>query len=279
MNHISTVLLVTTFCGGIPMEEKLEILLIEDDPEACRDLTEQILDTEDMILIGVTNNAYKALDLIKDHLPDAIILDLELHLGTGNGLYVLQELQMLSLAKAPYILVTTNNSSTTTYELARKLGADFIMSKHQEGYSNKGVLDFLRITRPVIINAHRKTASEPTTEETIEQQNRRLRRRISTELDYVGINPKSIGYNYLIDAIIIMMKQPTQNLCTIIAQQYGKSEPSIERAMQNAINRAWKMSNINDLLDHYTAKINSAKGSPTITEFICYYANKLRNEY
>ena len=261
------------------MEDKLEILLIEDDPEVCRDFTEQILDTEDMILIGVTNNAYKALDLIKDHLPDAIILDLELHLGAGNGLYVLQELQMLSLPKAPYILVTTNNSSTTTYELARKLGADFIMSKHQEGYSNKGVLEFLRITRPVIVNAHRRQDPQPTSEETVEQQNRRLRRRISTELDYVGINPKSIGYNYLIDAIIIMMKQPTQNLCTLIAQQYGKSEPSIERAMQNAINRAWKMANINDLLCHYTAKINSAKGSPTITEFICYYANKLRNEY
>ena len=94
------------------MDEKLEILLIEDDPEACRDFTEQILDTEDMLLIGVTNNAYKAVDLIKDHLPDAVILDLELHLGAGNGLYVLQELQTLTLPKTPYILITTNNSST-----------------------------------------------------------------------------------------------------------------------------------------------------------------------
>jgi len=262
------------------MEEKLEILLVEDDPEACRELAEQILDTDDMLLIGVTNNAYKAVELIKDHLPDTLILDLELHHGAGNGLYVLQELQTLSLPKQPYILITTNNSSTTTYELARKLGADFIMSKHQEGYSTRSVLDFLRITRPVILQAQKRTdVQSPLGHETPEQHNRRIRRRISTELNYVGINPKSVGYNYLIDAICIMMKQPTQNLCTIIAKQYGKSEPSIERAMQNAINRAWKTSNINDLLCHYTAKINSAKGSPTITEFIYYYANKLRNEY
>jgi len=262
------------------MEEKLEILLVEDDPEACRELAEQILETDDMLLIGVTNNAYKAVELIKDNLPDALILDLELHHGAGNGLYVLQELQTLSLPKVPYILITTNNSSTTTYELARKLGADFIMSKHQEGYSTRSVLDFLRITRPVILQAQRRSDIQlPFGQETPEQHNRRIRRRISTELNYVGINPKSVGYNYLIDAICIMMKQPTQNLCTIVAKQYGKSEPSIERAMQNAINRAWKTSNINDLLCHYTAKINSAKGSPTITEFICYYANKLRNEY
>ena len=262
------------------MEEKLEILLIEDDPEVCRELAEQILETDDMLLIGVTNNAYKAVELVKDNLPHALILDLELHHGAGNGLYVLQELQTLTLPRVPYILITTNNSSTTTYELARKLGADFIMSKHQEGYSTRSVLDFLRITSPIILQTRRcPDAQTPFGQETPEQRNRRIRRRISTELNNVGISPKSVGYNYLIDAICIMMKQPTPNLCTIVATQYGKTEASIERAMQNAINRAWKTSNINDLLYHYTAKINSAKGSPTITEFICYYANKLRNEY
>jgi len=55
------------------MEEKLEILLVEDDPEACRELAEQILETDDMLLIGVTNNAYKAVELIKDNLPNALI--------------------------------------------------------------------------------------------------------------------------------------------------------------------------------------------------------------
>ena len=52
-----------------------------------------------------------------------------------------------------------------------------------------------------------------------------------------------------------------------------------ERAMQNAIHRAWKKADIEDLLKHYTAKVNSEKGCPTITEFICYYANKLKYEF
>ena len=81
------------------------------------------------------------------------------------------------------------------------------------------------------------------------------------------------------EAISTMMNNPTQNICTLIAENHRKSEASVERAMQNAINRAWKTSDINELLYHYTAKINSTRGNPTITEFICYYANKLRNEY
>jgi two-component system response regulator (stage 0 sporulation protein A) len=99
------------------------------------------------------------------------------------------------------------------------------------------------------------------------------------ELDRVGINPKSVGYAYLVDAIMIVIKKPTHNVCTPIAIKYKKSEACVERAMQNAINRAWRTNSTEDLLTWYTARINADRGNPTITEFICYYANKLRNEY
>ena len=258
------------------MNRKLEILLVEDDPAACKEIAGHVDDSDDLILIGVTSNSTNAVELIKDKLPDAVILDLELNLGGGSGLAVLNGLNALSLPRKPYILITTNNSSAVTYEAARQLGADFIMSKHQEGYSAKSVLDFLRIMKSSIQSDQRSSIIQENTTETPEQYNRRITRRITRELDYVGINPRSIGYTYLTEAIQIMMKQHTQNISSIIAEKYNKSESSVERAMQNAINRAWKTSNIEDLLQHYTAKINSAKGNPTITEFICYYANKLK---
>lgn len=127
----------------ITMKEKLEILLVEDDPETCAEFAELIYDTDELILIGVTNNDSKALDYIRDSQPDVVILDLELHHGSGNGLNVLNNMRNIELKKRPYMLITTNNSSTFTYESARTLGADFIMSKHQENYSVSGVLDFL----------------------------------------------------------------------------------------------------------------------------------------
>lgn len=76
-----------------------------------------------------------------------------------------------------------------------------------------------------------------------------------------------------------MLKQPTQNINTVIAQKYGKTDASVERAMQNAINRAWRTGNVEELLFYYTARINPSRGVPTITEFISYYANKLKSEY
>lgn len=261
------------------MDNKLSILLVEDDQYACKQIINLADNSDDMILVGVTNNAFKALDYIRDTLPDVVILDLELHRGSGSGLNVLSGIKNMALNRVPYILITTNNSSTVTYESARQLGADYIMSKHQDGYSEKSVIDFLRMLAPVIKSRkqlHKDNFDE--TEAPVFYQ-KRITRRIIAELNLVGVNQKSVGYKYLIDAIMITINEPTQNLCNVIAKKYGKTEGSVERAMQNAINRAWATSSIEDLLANYTAKISSSKGVPTLTEFIFYYANKIKNEY
>lgn len=46
--------------------------------------------------------------------------------------------------------------------------------------------------------------------------------------------------------------------------------------MQTAINYAWRISSIDDLMTHYTARINHQTGVPTPTEFIYYYADKIK---
>jgi len=261
------------------MEKKLSILIVEDDQITCKEFVEYIEELDDVSLIGVTNNSSKAIDYVKSFLPDAIILDLELHKGRGNGLLMLQELKQLPLNSLPYILITTNNSSTVTYESVRQLGADFIMSKHQEDYSCKNAIEFLRIMKPVIHSRIQASSGAHPTTESPELRYKRIVQRISSEMNHIGISPKAVGNQYLIDAIQLIMKQPTQNLCNVIGKKYGKTEASVERAMQNSINKAWRTSDIDDLLMHYTARISSEKGVPTITEFIYYYANKIKNEY
>jgi len=261
------------------MIDKLSMILVEDDPIACKELSDYIEELDDLSFVGVTNNAKQAIDYIKDFLPDVMILDLELHKGSGNGLNVLMEMNQLSLNNKPYILITTNNSSQITYETARHLGADFIMAKYQADYSVKSVVDFLRIMKPVILSRKQSASETNSTNEPPDIRNKRIIRRISAELNYVGISPKVIGYQYLTDAIQLVIKQPMQNICITIGEKYRKTETSVERAMQNAINKAWRTSDIDDLLKYYTARINSEKGVPTITEFVYYYANKIKNEY
>jgi UTP-glucose-1-phosphate uridylyltransferase len=159
------------------------------------------------------------------------------------------------------------------------MGADFIMSKHQEDYSAKTVVEFLRMMKTIIRSREKNAAAANSAAEPLEMKKKRIQKRIYTELNQIGISPKAIGYMYLTDAIQLLIEKPTNNLCSVLGKKYGKTDSSVERAMQNAITKAWRSSDIEDLLTFYTAKINSDKGVPTMTEFIYYYASKLKNEY
>lgn len=265
------------FYGGTQMERCLNIILVEDDMNTCKNFVHCVDAVEEIKLVNLTNNSYKALELVKEHLPDAIILDLELNEGGGNGLLFLKGLKELNLAIKPFILVTTNNSSNIMYEYARQLGADFIMAKHQEDYSEQKVIEFLTMMKEVIQNNQQSQSSDCLKAESSHEQMKRLNRMITLELDNIGISPKVVGYKYLIDAITYVFNDEKSNLCSRIGEKYGKTDVSVERAMQNAINKAWRSNDIDELLKYYTAKINSEKGVPTLTEFIYYYATKIKN--
>lgn len=153
------------------------------------------------------------------------------------------------------------------------------MSKHQSDYSEQNALEFLTMVKDIIQNNINRQHSACTTTESPIQREKRLKKRITVELENIGISAKLVGYKYLIDSILLAINGQTNNICVTIAQKYAKSDSSVERAMQNAINRAWRSTDIDDLLLYYTAKINSDKGVPTLTEFIYYYANKIKNGY
>lgn len=255
----------------------IKVLLLEGEKESHDKFAQYADRFDDFFFVNMTNNSDAALQGVLEFIPDVIILDLELHQGSGSGLEFLVGLNNINLSVFPYILITTNNSSKITHDYARQLGADFIISKNQENYSEQYAVDFLRMMKSAIKNKSKAySLKNPPSEST--HLRCKHTTRIINELNLVGINPKSLGYNYLIDAICMLLDKPKQNICADIGEKYGKTEASVERAMQNAINSAWKKTDIDELLKHYTAKIHSERGAPTIMEFICYYSIKIKNE-
>ena len=152
------------------------------------------------------------------------------------------------------------------------------MAKYESQYSAQYVVEFLRMMSDVILEAKAQTQNSASVVSE-EERTRSLTQRIHRELDFVGISPKAIGYQYLTDAILLTFHDPQPNLCRKLSEKYHKTDVSIERAMQNAINRAWRTSDPDDLLEHYTARIRSDKGVPTLMEFVSHYVNVLRLEY
>lgn len=259
------------------MDEKITLLLVEDDPLACGKMAAALTSAaNNFAIVGVTNSSTRAMQCIREFSPDVVVLGIRAG-ERSDGLNFLNELKGADLP-LPYILVIADSRDENAYRLARQSGADFIMNSDAEDFSAQSVAEFLKVARAVICARRSADAKEEhASAEEIEEK--RIQRRISSELDKLGISSKCIGYRYLIEAIGIIMDQPVQHVCRMIGMQHGKTENSVERAMQNAINRAWTSTDSEELAANYTARIKSSKGIPTITEFIYHYAHKLNNEF
>ncbi len=251
----------------------INILIVEDDEETRNRYINELENFENMYLINSTGSSSQAINDIKAYSPDAIILDLELTNGEGDGLDVLKYLQ--TCEHRPYVMVSTNNSSLSTQEIARKYGADYIKYKQQTNYSEHQVLallnDLMNLATDSSLNgqAVKNQSSTDTTKNLLDT--------ICTELVLVGINTKHKGFNYLRDAIYIAITSSQEDIPTELSKKYKQNPTSVIRTMKYAIESTWNNQDIECLEKHYKGRISSDKGCPTITEFISYYAQCISN--
>lgn len=274
---------IVVFCSiiifkGDDSMHKVDLFVIEDEKSICEEYKERVKDYSEINYLGSTGSSEKALQICKELNPGALVLDLELQQGSGNGLEFLRKLKNLNLPTKPYIIVVTNIISPTTHKIARQLGTDFVITKSQKDYNVKMVLDLFKTYNDVGLGLDNDKMFEgsPKMEAAIAYREK-LKSRIAEELDLIGISPRVKGRKYLRDAIEMTCDKERTNLYAQIARNYSTSPASVERAMQNAINRAWSVTDTETLEKQYTAYINPNRGYPTLTEFIYYYADKVKS--
>lgn len=261
------------------MEQKLSIIVVEDelaDIEAFRNCFGEY---DDLLLIDTTNSAEHAVQLCAEYLPDIVILDLELTKGVGSGLDFLAALNAHNDFHRPFVIITTNNTSPIIQDQARAFGADYIIAKYQTGYDATYVINFILQCKPTILAAQSKQMTKANvTIETKEQQSERIQNRLFVEFNRLGIGIKLKGRKYLAKGIELYLRNPQKKLSDMIAKEYGVTTESVDRAMQSAINSTWNTMHPDDLQKYYTAPIRSDRGTPTVLELISYYAQKIQKE-
>lgn len=255
---------------------ELQVLIVEDDPRACKAFSDYAEALVDVRIVGITADANEAVKIISTVRPHAVILDLELSGGDGSGLDVLRGVKDARLGYSPFFLVTTVITSNVLLDEVRSLGGDYTLAKHMPSYSEVYALDFLRKMSDRILRSVGDKAELPP--ESSDRLNQCIRQQTTAEMNRIGISPKMKGCAYLIDGIEFLANRSEGNLYAALATQYGKTPESIEQAMKYAIEKAWLSTDVDILCKYFTARISSASGVPTVTEFIYYYARKIRDD-
>lgn len=254
----------------------MSILIVEDDVTDCNNFISCAKDKDGINIVGITDSDVEAIKYVKAKRPECIILDLELNnstAGNTDSLGFLDNLNKLNLKYMPIIIVTTHVNSKRTYEILHRKGVDIIMYKDHPNYSSNAVFNkclALRDTSP-------KHTVEAFKEEMADKESR-ISECIYHELDLIGVTAKLKGRQYIHDAILYLIQNENSNVNVIqhLTKVHKKSGNTITNGIQNAIIHAWRVSSIEDLLEHYTARVNYETGIPTPMEFIYYYVDKIK---
>ena len=254
--------------------KKMKILLIEDDTSHCKEYMDLIVRQSGIHMLHTANGCTTGLELIRNNEFDIVLLDLELNNSDGDGIQFLRELRKVKMKKRPYIIVITVITSDRTHSLARQCGADFVFTKSKPDYSPQLVINF---AYNCFLGADNEVICiNPA------QSEEHIRVSVRRELESIGITYNMDGMAYLIDSIYIAVTHDTgdlnlrKDIYPVLARKYKKSDQSIEKAIRNAINKAWRETDLTELARHYTVELSYITATPKPKEFICYYAEKFR---
>ena len=260
------------------LTKPMPLLLIEDNIAECvrfKDCADRRMDVK---FVGMTDSCENGIQLVQSHLPEAVILDLQLARGAGNGIQFLEILNETSLPFRPIIMVTTTNVSRIVCDRIEELGVDWYYSKKQRDYSEDLVFDTLLSLRKHLHPGLRPgMPGHPTSIVSPEEEKQRYYKRIDAELDRLGIRARFVGRTYLRDGIYLQIKAGKEPVIDKVAEMHNHAYNTVSTGMQTAINDAWNNAAPGELESIYTAKISVKTGTPTPSDFIHYYAEKIRN--
>lgn len=286
--------------GGLLMNEKLTVLVADDNKDFCDIIGQYLSKQNDIDLVGVVHDGIEALNQIIRLQPDVVVLDIIMpHM---DGLGVLEKLsEDDTLEKLPKIIILSAVGQDKITQRAIALGADYYMVKpfnlelfvkriRELGNNLLVYPDYFTSNYP-----NYNTTEEQRTKADIQEnhmsyqgnktktnQQRNLEADITNIIHEIGVPAHIKGYQYLREAItmvvndINLLNGITKELYPGIAQVFNTTPSRVERAIRHAIEVAWSRGRVDTINKLFGYTIHDEKGKPTNGEFIAMIADKLR---
>ena len=240
----------------------IKLLVVDDDREFCRLVRECLRMTEGVDFAGAAYDGITALDYIREHKPDVVLLDNVMPELDGVG--VLKHLGNFEKSQRPKVVTITAVPTNTYMTEMYKLGADYVMSRKA---------DIAEIVERCVMVANDK--KEIFDDAGVEEM-------ITSIICALGVPANLKGYPYLRSAILMatengnLIYSITKELYPEVAKIYQTTASKVERNIRNAIEIAWARGNKQALSEVFEIAVESINNRPTNSEFIAMIADKIR---
>lgn len=277
------------FLGGIKLNEKITILIADDNADFVTTLVNHLSKENDMEVIGIARDGKEACEKVISMKPDVLLLDVIMPYLDGLG--VLEKLNVTNLEKMPTCIMLSAVGQTKITQKAISLGAEYYVVKPFDIEVLVNRIRDIKNYRPTptstIDNCYMVKESKAQYIEIneIDKKNQEnLEALVTNVIHEIGVPAHIKGYQYLREAIMMVVQdidvinQITKQLYPEIATRYHTTPSRVERAIRHAIEVAWARGKNDAVESIFGYTISASKGKPTNSEFIAMIADKLRLE-
>ena len=269
------------------MNEKITVLISDDNNEFATTLANYLEKDEDMQVVGMAKDGEEALSIISTLKPDVVLLDVIMpHL---DGLGVLERLSSMRLEKRPICIMLSAVGQDKITQRAVSLGAEYYMVKPFDIELLIKRIKELRYYQPStnrgsFIVKETKSQYIDIPQQIDKKSEDGLEALVTNIIHEVGVPAHIKGYQYLREAIMMVVNdidiinQITKQLYPDIAKKYHTTPSRVERAIRHAIEVAWGRGEPAVVENIFGYTVSASKGKPTNSEFIAMIADKLRLE-
>ena len=270
------------------MNEKITVLISDDNNEFATTLANYLEKDEDMQVVGMAKDGEEALSIISTLKPDVVLLDVIMpHL---DGLGVLERLSSMRLEKRPICIMLSAVGQDKITQRAIELGANYyvvkpfdinLLIKRIKEIKNYKAPQF-KTTSPQIRENYKAPYIEIRNDARNDKEN--LEALVTNVIHEVGVPAHIKGYQYLREAIMMVVNdievinQITKQLYPDIAKKFNTTPSRVERAIRHAIEVAWGRGQTEVVESIFGYTVSASKGKPTNSEFIAMISDKLRLE-
>ena len=260
-------------------QEKIKILLADDNKDFCDVMCSFLNNQKDMEIICTSYDGLEAYTKIRELKPDVAIIDGIMPKLDGLGL--LEKLNLSDPANEnPICIMLSAMSQEKITQRAIDLGCAYYIVKPFDMNSLANRIRQL-VEEQSPNTAFGQVQNGAKTKAMAEYD---LETKVTNILHEIGVPAHIRGYHYMREAIIMsvndmdVLNYITKELYPSIAKKCNTTPSRVERAIRHAIEVAWNRGKIEaiDTLFGYT--INNHKGKPTNSEFIALIADRLRLE-
>ncbi len=250
------------------MDQKLKILLSDDDQEFCAQCT-AVLRTYGFETAIAPKKGYQLVDQIKEYHPNVVLMNV--FMPNLDAIGVVKACQEETVSPMPMFMVMSSYDNPL---LERELVSSGISYCFLKPFTVEMLAE-----RIVQLSGRR---SEPVSASPAAVAKPDLEMMVTEIIHQIGVPAHIKGYHYLRDSILLAVNDPsiinsvTKLLYPTVAKQNATTSSRVERAIRHAIEVAWDRGDVDILNSYFGYTIHNTRGKPTNSEFIAMIADKLR---